>query len=120
MIFSGGSSCCRERKLTVWTGIVLVLLAFPAFAGEPQVYTNQDLERYGDLSAYSEETVSRKEAELEQWEKRKQNEERLLREEEGSPGSDQGRKAGEEQSRRVSSARESGHDHAATKKKKRA
>ncbi len=120
MISSGGFSFCfcRQRGMIVSIGMLLVLVASPVFAGEPPVYTDRDLEKYGDLPAYTEETISRKEAELEQWEKGKQNEERILKEEERT-GGEQGRKGGEEQPRRLKTAKESrNRDGAARKKKK--
>jgi hypothetical protein len=120
MIFSGGSSCCRQRGMIVCTGMVLVLVASPVFAGEPPVYTDRDLEKYRDLPAYTEETISGKEAELEQWEKGKENEERLLKEEERGQQREQVRKTGgEEQPRRLKTAKESGNRDAAARKKKK-
>jgi hypothetical protein len=116
VIFSGGFLCCRQRGMIVCIGMVLVLVASPVFAGEPQVYTDRDLEKYSDLPAYTDETISRKEAEPEQWEK---NEEGLLKEEERRPGSEQGRKGGEEQPRRLKTAKESGKSDAAARKKKK-
>jgi hypothetical protein len=98
--------------MIVCIGMVLVLVASPVFAGEPPVYTDRDLEKYRDLPAYTEETISGKEAELEQWEKGKENEERLLKEEERRPG-------GEEQPRRLKTAKESGNRDAAARKKKK-
>jgi len=55
---------------------LLLLLAFPAFAEEPKVYTDQDLEKLNKTTSYDQETILQREAELNRWEK--ENEEAKL------------------------------------------
>ncbi len=65
---------------TRMTGILMVLalvsFAIPAFAEEPGIYTDQDLEEYR-YPSYDEDTISRKETEIKQWEKEKELKEKI-------------------------------------------
>ncbi len=56
---------------------MILLVATPAFAGEPRIYTNEDLERYEGRPTYDQETASRISAELKQWESEREAGERL-------------------------------------------
>jgi hypothetical protein len=59
--------------------LLLILFALPVFAGEPKVYTEEDLEKYATYSTYDPETIARSNEELNRWEKEKAREELLLR-----------------------------------------
>ena len=49
--------------------IALIALSYFAFAKEPMVYTDQDLEKYTYGQTYEQETIDRGEADLRNWEK---------------------------------------------------
>jgi hypothetical protein len=59
--------------------LLLVFFAFPVFAAEPKVYTQEDLEKYATYSTYDPETIARSNEYQNRWEKEKTREELLLR-----------------------------------------
>ncbi len=67
-------------------GLLLMSLfaVIPAFAGAPGVYTNDDLEKYEGRPTYDQETVTRTETELKQWEREKEADERVQKEKRGA------------------------------------
>ncbi len=71
-----------ETAITLLTILLLLVsFSFPVLAEEPRVYTDQDLEKYATGSTYDRETIIRRDMALKQWEKEKQIEEELIKNE---------------------------------------
>jgi hypothetical protein len=77
---SSGLSRFRFSQVREMILLFILLLAFPAYAEEPRVFTDDDLSHYKVTPMFDQETLAKREEELKKWEKERKA--ALLREKE--------------------------------------